>query len=289
MTPKKQTLIRIGLFVLITFSLTWIPHFICLRRWGFTAWMQSPFAIIVTLTMFAPMLGNFLTRLITKEGFRESRLHFHFGGNIRYYVLAYCLPAVFGIIIAVLVNCTHGSWKFEALRGESPFDVFTGFMQLCVMPVLYYVPCVFGEECGWRGYMNQKLEALTGKAGAVVIGGVIWGLWHAPLVANGFNFGAEHPVIGVLLMCVSCMLLNAVLMWLTERTDSVFPAVLLHIALDMQLTDFVSGVLISGVSEEAAKKMTELQAGILQMLIPEAAFGILCFVLLIRRKGTARA
>ena len=37
----------------------------------------------------------------------------------------------------------------------------------------------FGEEFGWRAYMNQKMEPLLGTTGTVIVGGIIWGVWHA--------------------------------------------------------------------------------------------------------------
>ena len=37
-----------------------------------------------------------------------------------------------------------------------------------------------GEELGWRTYMYPKLEKLIGPAGSVIVGGIIWGIWHFP-------------------------------------------------------------------------------------------------------------
>ena len=284
MTSKKQTLIRLGIFLLIAFGLTFGADFICIAVWGYEGWLSSPFGMIVTLTMFSPMLANILTRIITKEGFCDLKLGFNFSGNMRYYATAYLLPVLFGVIAAVIVNTLHGNWRFEALSRLTFTEGFTAFMEMCVTPIFYYSFCCFGEEFGWRGYLNQKLEGLTGTAGAVIIGGIIWGLWHGVLVAYGYNFGSDHPVIGVALMCVSCVLLNAVMMWLTKRTDSVFPAVLLHTSLDMWTMSFIMELMISGVSEEAIKKTTPLQSGILTMIIPMAFIGAMCFILLLRNK-----
>ena len=284
MTNKKQTLIRLGLFLLITVFLTWIPHFICLYLFGYENWLTGPFGVIVTLTMFAPMLGNILTRLITKEGWRDSGLHFHFKGNIRWYIIAYLIPLLWWCIAVILINTAHGNWQLEGLAGHSFTELFPEFCGAAVFPLLYSSICCFGEEFGWRGYLNQKLSTLTGTAGAVVIGGIIWGLWHAPLVAMGFNFGSEHPVLGVILMCVSCIFINAVMMWLTEKTDSVFPAVLMHTVMDLGMDQFFIRYFVSGLSEETVSRVTEMQFGILIMIIPELIVGTVCFLLLLRGK-----
>jgi membrane protease YdiL (CAAX protease family) len=55
-----------------------------------------------------------------------------------------------------------------------------------------------GEELGWRGYLLPRLMPL-GKAKAYLLLGIIWGLWHAPLILVGFNYPG-YPVLGILMM-----------------------------------------------------------------------------------------
>jgi hypothetical protein len=55
-----------------------------------------------------------------------------------------------------------------------------------------------GEEWGWRGYLLPRLMPL-GKWKAYLLLGVIWGLWHAPLIVIGFNYPG-YPILGIFLM-----------------------------------------------------------------------------------------
>lgn len=78
--------------------------------------------------------------------------------------------------------------------------------------------------------MPKLLEVMP-KPVAVIVGGVIWGLWHAPLTISGHNFRLDYKFytwLGILLMCVFCILMNAFLTLLTERTKSVYPAAFCH-------------------------------------------------------------
>ena len=245
MTSKLVTLKRLGLFLLIPFGVDWAVFFFCLHRWGFEGWTTGPYGVLVTMGMFAPMLGNILARAATGEDFKDALLEFRPRGNLRWYVAAVLIPMLIGVIISVMVNAFHGDWRFQGLAGTSFIRVLMTFMESFAMPLLYAGLCCFGEEFGWRGYLDRKLEDLTGLTGAVLIGGTIWGLWHAPLVAKGYNFGPGHPVLGVVLMCVSCIFMNAILMWLTESSGSIYPTVIAHGVLDLSIYAFVMDLMIS--------------------------------------------
>lgn len=57
----------------------------------------------------------------------------------------------------------------------------------------------FGEELGWRGFLTTALAPL-GFWPSALLSGVIWGVWHAPMILLGYNF-ARPDLIGLALMC----------------------------------------------------------------------------------------
>ncbi|MEU7891798.1 CPBP family intramembrane glutamic endopeptidase [Nonomuraea sp. NPDC049152] len=102
-------------------------------------------------------------------------------------------------------------------------------ISLVVYPVLYAFGA-FGEEWGWRGWLLPRLMPL-GQGKALLLSGVIWGVWHAPLTAGGLHY----PGLGwsgVPLFTVSCVAIGSVLGWLRLRTASVWPAVIGHAAVN---------------------------------------------------------
>ena len=101
----------------------------------------------------------------------------------------------------------------------------------------YYVMIVIiGEELGWRAFLYDKLEKLFGLNGSVVIGGIIWGLWHIPpIVHMGLNFGKNYPgfpYVGIALMCVMCIGFGATLQLLRKMSDSVIAPIIAHALID---------------------------------------------------------
>ncbi len=185
------------------------------------------------LFMFAPSVAQLLTRLFTKEGFKNTYLRPNLKGNIRYYLASIIVRLIAAFIIMFLIWAIFVdgiSFRITFLLGDWQVKISNFFFQLGLSLLILFLPAL-GEEWGWRGYMMPKLMKLMPKSLAIIIGGIIWGLWHAPLTISGHNFGTEYkfyPWLGILFMCVFCILLNAFLTLLTERTKSVYPAALCH-------------------------------------------------------------
>lgn len=85
----------------------------------------------------------------------------------------------------------------------------------------------FGEEYGWRGFLANELRPL-GVVRANLVTGVLWGLWHAPIiVVMGHNYPTQRGW-GVLVMVAWTVPLSFVLWWVRERAGSVFAAACAH-------------------------------------------------------------
>ncbi|MDD3311865.1 CPBP family glutamic-type intramembrane protease [Pseudodesulfovibrio sp.] len=89
-----------------------------------------------------------------------------------------------------------------------------------------------GEELGWRGFLLPRLLHL-GKGRAYLLLGVLWGLWHAPLILAGFDYPG-HPVAGVAMMCVLCTAFGVFLGEMTLHFRSVLLAGFIHGAVNAQ-------------------------------------------------------
>ncbi|MEP6718821.1 MAG: CPBP family intramembrane glutamic endopeptidase [bacterium] len=62
----------------------------------------------------------------------------------------------------------------------------------------FNLPFTFGEELGWRGLMLRETQE-SGFVRSNLFIGVVWGLWHAPIIAQGHNYPG-HPVAGIFMM-----------------------------------------------------------------------------------------
>ncbi|MGV8908857.1 MAG: CPBP family intramembrane glutamic endopeptidase [Propionicimonas sp.] len=84
----------------------------------------------------------------------------------------------------------------------------------------------FGEEYGWRGWLADELRPL-GAVRANVITGILWGLWHAPLILLGFNYGT-YARIGTFFMIALCIPFSFLLWRTREVTGSLLAPAVIH-------------------------------------------------------------
>lgn len=199
--------------------------------------------IFLTILMFTPAASVIITRLFTKEGFADLYLKPHFGGNIKWYFAAYFgtpAAAFSGAFLYFLIFRN----KWEPLMSQYALEIGSKssseyFKQLVVLiplailinPIMGLLQCL-GEEFAWRGYLLPKLNQYFGYKTSVIVDGVIWGLWHAPLIAMGLNYGSEHPVWGICAMTVHNVILGIIASFLFSKTQSVWCPVIFHAALN---------------------------------------------------------
>jgi membrane protease YdiL (CAAX protease family) len=198
--------------------------------------------------MFIPMTVAFVVqKLIYKEPLREP-LRISFRPN-RWFVVAWLFPPCLALAtlgVALLLPGVSFSPEmagmFERFKDmltseqleemerqtrEWPIHPFwLALLQgLLAGPTINAV-AAFGEEVGWRGLLQRELGALPlWKASAII--GVIWGLWHAPLIVQGHNY-PEHPWTGVWMMTVMTVLLSPLMGYITLRARSVVAAAIFH-------------------------------------------------------------
>lgn len=258
---RRHTLRRLMIYLLISFGIPYVIIFIYIANVGWTI-ENDWYGVVPAVAMLCPAVAHVLTRLITHEGFTDSYFAMKIKGNVRYFVIGLCFPVIVGILLflgAVLFLTPQGT--LEASLQKIDYGVFLSTTIYVVSVSIASVLLGFGEEFGWRGYMMPKLEQLMPGPAAVIVGGTIWGLWHAPLIACGHNFGtgyAGYPWVGIGLMCISCIAIGFYLTALTKATHSVLPASLAHIAIN-NVCGAVSGTLL-GYVEISDERLIEINS-----------------------------
>ena len=247
---------RILFFLIITFSITWgyclLVLYPVINGENLSGVPTIAAQLLTAACMFFPSIGVLLTRLITKEGFQNSWLRPNLKKNLLTYLLAWFGPGILtllgmGLYFLVFKGSfdPHFGYFVKTMEASgAPMEelpiplsllMVVQFLQgFFLAPAMNFVTC-FGEEWGWRGYLLPKMSKKFSTVPMLLITGVIWGLWHAPLTIIGHNYGVGYPgfpFTGIGMMCLFCTVMGVFMSYITLKTKSCIPAILAHGAIN---------------------------------------------------------
>lgn len=211
--------------------------------------LSSPYAgPILILYMFGPLAGALVTQKFIYKNDVVKSLAISFKLN-KWYLFAWLLPPLLAFA-AMGINLLFNGISFSpemvgmmdkyraVLTPEQVLQMQTQLKNMPVHPVWLMLLqglvagatinalAAFGEELGWRGFLYKELSGQGFWRCSLIIG-TIWGIWHAPIILQGHNY-PQHPILGVLLMTIWCILLTPIFNLVRQKTHSVIGAALAH-------------------------------------------------------------
>ena len=243
---------RLAVFLGVTFGLSWTTWAIAGVITGAVTQGVSaslPMIAIVAVSMFFPLVGALTANAVApKEQRIDLGVRPRIKGNGRLYALAWLMPAVltfiggalFFLVFPQLFDGDAAQLRSALEASGVPADqlglIVMGQLLAAVTvgPLINSIPSL-GEEVGWRGMLLPLLCERMSERRAAIVSGVIWGLWHAPIIAMGHNYGTGYPgfpVTGILTMVVACTSIGCLLSWLRLRSGSVWPCAVAHGAIN---------------------------------------------------------
>ena len=216
--------------------------------------------LVVAAMMFVPTLGVLLSGArLNGMGWKPQ-----IRKNIRTILIAWFAPVVLtalGAALYFLVFPKHfdlsggyvlaigGEEALDQMKAQGiPYSIYT---LIGVISSITYAPLInmfvaLGEEIGWRGFLYPQLKAGFGRKKGWLLGGIIWGAWHWPLIwLIGYEYGAAagnsigyegFPVTGMLLFCINAVGLGILHDRLYEKSGSIWVPSLFHGAFNAAAT-----------------------------------------------------
>jgi membrane protease YdiL (CAAX protease family) len=201
--------------------------------------------LVVLMYMWAPAVAAILVQRWHGESIRGGcGLR---RGRLRWVGLAWVTPVgLLAVMIGigalfpdVSVTTDYGAFLRGLGLPEEQIEASVAVLEgLPVPPVVFLVGqglvagltinavAALGEELGWRGLLLAELSPL-GFWRLSLLTGVVWGVWHAPLIVQGHNF-PDAPFAGILVMTGWTVAASPLFTYLTVRARSVLAATLLH-------------------------------------------------------------
>ncbi|UYO98005.1 CPBP family intramembrane metalloprotease [Microbacterium sp. M28] len=250
-TAVRIPLSAIIAYVVLACGLAWL---VALPLWLGDGLAHPLAGVLIPVMMFTPALAVVLVILVLRPVTKGERLRFLGMWPLRpaKRVIWLSVLGLFGplvvIALSVVVAAAFGwvqldlvgfSGFRETLEASLPDGVPVPPTGVVIASQLIAIPfaaatinavMAFGEELGWRGFLVPALRQY-GTWPALLMSGVVWGAWHAPVILLGYNFG-RTDLTGVLIMVGGCVAWGILLGWLRLRSASVWPAVFAHGAIN---------------------------------------------------------
>lgn len=211
---RRHSLVTFFLLVFILTWVVWVP-----RASG------APLGLVGQAWTWAPAIAALLAAALTggRGALRElgSRL-VRWRVGWQWYLVVIVGPAVFSLVVAGVYVMFGGSWAEAA-----PLAIREG--PLLLLPLFLAILTLtdgLGEELAWRGFALPRLLTRYNALVASVVLGVIWALWHLPLVWTEGSVMYQRPVW---LLLVDITAKSVLFTWVFLHTrGSVLIAMLFH-------------------------------------------------------------
>jgi membrane protease YdiL (CAAX protease family) len=238
----KKTL----LFILLTFFIDWSLVFLYIALGGKVD--SLGIVLLASIYMFVPMAVAIIVQKTIYKQPLAGPMGISFKFN-QWFFVAWFLPPVIAFAVMGVSLLMPGITFSPDMSGFlnqmgsalSPAQMEQVKEQLASMPVhpvwLILVLALisgttinailgFGEELGWRGFLQKELSIMGFWKSSALIG-FIWGIWHAPLILLGLNY-PQNPQLGVLLMTGWTILLAPLFSYIRLKSRSVIAASIFH-------------------------------------------------------------
>jgi membrane protease YdiL (CAAX protease family) len=173
---------------------------------------------LASLLMLAPGLAAILTYLIFERSLRPIGWK---PGKIRYLILGLIIPMIYcsleyGFVWMIGRGIYNGKFP-PNLAVYLVIMLFNGTLSAAL------------EEIGWRGLLVPKMIHLTGFANTALISGLIWAVWHYPLIIfTNVRLGNTPLVYSLVCFTVFVIGMSFAAAWLRLKSGSLWTACLLH-------------------------------------------------------------
>ena len=224
---------KVGIFLALTFllsAISWIP----MLRSGDIGMGGG---LYILATMWCPGAAAIITRLVTQKNLRGMGWVPRTPALL---LLAYVLPLLYALpVYAIVWGLDLGGFDPSRWQLEPGMSPLGGLLLIGSMGALMGLISATGEEIGWRGLLVPELAKLTSLRNTALISGLVWAIWHMPLMI-GANYRSEDTPLLYSLACFATMIvgLSFIMTWITVKSRSLWPAALLHATHNL----FVQGV-----------------------------------------------
>lgn len=213
----------------IVLIFTWVVSILMFQNEEFA---KKNFAII----MFVPMIVAIIFQRFSRLKLQQGHQIFTFKNvTLKALLLGIFLPFLAVVLIAIIdVLFNISSFNASALNNSEKITALFATFIPAILSVL-------GEEIGWRGYLLPSLAEQYGKFKATIITGIVWALFHTPLVYMLAKMEhVSNPGLVALVQALTVFVISISFAYIYFLANNLLPVVLFH-AIWNEINPFLLG------------------------------------------------
>jgi membrane protease YdiL (CAAX protease family) len=250
---------KIAVFLLLTFGSSSLFYYLIVSQGG----IHKRGGLLAFPLMWCPGISAIVTQLVFSRGLRGMGWGW---GKTRYQLVSFFLPLAYAAVAyglvwgtglaplsdTLIVNQLGDQFESAGLRGLSRAQVLAIYLGITLtLGIAINCAAALGEEIGWRGFLVPQLAKVRSYSQTAWISGLIWSVWHYPLLLFG-GYTNEGLPSWYALGCFTAMVLGQsfAFTWLRLKSGSLWTGVFLHASHNL----FVQSVFTPFTAQTAISK-----------------------------------
>lgn len=229
---ESPSIKKILVFLSITFAFSLVFYYLIISAGS----LEAGGGLYVLLLMWTPGVAGLITQLIFERSLKGMGWK---PGTIKYLGLAYVIPLLYCLVV-------YGFTWIAGLGGVPSFSMVenltAGFPGVSTITAIFVYSAsmgtigVFisllsglGEEIGWRGLLVPEMAKIMSFSKVSLISGLIWALWHMPLILFAdYNLPGIPKWYAALMFLIMVIGISYIFAWLRIKSGSLWTAAILH-------------------------------------------------------------
>lgn len=232
MAQPARSRVQVLTYLALLLAFSSVFYFLILRAGG----LRGGGGVYVVCLMWCPALAGMLT--LRLNGRSLSDLGWKWG-EPKYQFWSWFIPIVYASIAYIIVWTFHfgGFGKQEYLDAvarrahlSAPhwLSLLIGFVLIAAYGLIGSLSSALGEEIGWRGFLVPELSKTTAFTTTALISGIVWSLWHYPILIYGGYNGGTPTWYGLSCFTVMVIAISFVFAWMRLKSGSLWTGAMLH-------------------------------------------------------------
>lgn len=243
MAQPARSRVQVVTYLFFLFLFSSCFYFLILRAGGLTAGG----GVYVLPLMWCPALAGMLT--LRLNGRNLSELGWKWG-QAKYPFWSWLIPILYASIAYIIVWIFHlggfGNADYLSavarrahLSGPHWVSLLLGFLLIGVYGLIGSLASALGEEIGWRGFLVPELSRTMSFTTTALISGVVWSVWHYPILIYGGYNGGTPAWYSLTCFTVLVISISFVFAWMRLKSGSLWTGALLHASHNL----YIQGIL----------------------------------------------